>query len=191
MSFYNPNIPQSTDFLSDSQQDIQSNFQQLDTSFGLNHFPFSNVTANNGKHSYIEMVNEAALPVGLADEEGTLYTKKLSGESQMFYSPDDTSKEYQMTTVIDAEFATFGTNTNYSGTLNGGWTYLPGGLILQYGFVPAGGTTVVIYPVQFPTAVFSITVGGSTNVRVTAPTTSSFTMTNQDSQPAYWMAIGN
>lgn len=200
MSFYNPNIPQSTDFLSQSQQDIQNNFQQADTSFDINHYAFSNVTANNGKHSYIEMVNEAILPVGLTDEEGTLYTKKVSGESQMFYSPDDTGREYQMTNVIESEFATFGTNTNYAPNLFGGWTYLPGGLILQYGL----STTIlpilpITFPITFPNNIFSLNTTNSASSPVTMSlsvgtiTTSSFTVIPASSVLGglYWTAIGN
>lgn len=50
---YAPNIPQPTDKLSDSQGVLLSNFQQLDTSFGTDHYAFSNGTSNNGFHNTI------------------------------------------------------------------------------------------------------------------------------------------
>jgi hypothetical protein len=34
---YTPNIPNASDFIDESQPIIKANFQQLDTSFGLNH----------------------------------------------------------------------------------------------------------------------------------------------------------
>ena len=46
-------IPQPTDNLSDSQADLLGNMQQLDTSFGVDHYAFSDLTANNGKHNKI------------------------------------------------------------------------------------------------------------------------------------------
>jgi hypothetical protein len=47
------NIPQPTDFLSDSQEDLRQNNLQLDASFGIDHYTFSNATANNGKHNQV------------------------------------------------------------------------------------------------------------------------------------------
>lgn len=48
---YNPAIPQAGDDLSDSQPQILSNFAVADTSFGIDHYKFSNLTANNGFHN--------------------------------------------------------------------------------------------------------------------------------------------
>jgi hypothetical protein len=47
------NIPQPTDNLSDSQVDLLNNNSQLDTSFGIDHYTFSNLTVNNGKHNQV------------------------------------------------------------------------------------------------------------------------------------------
>lgn len=58
---YNPNIPQPTDILSDSQGDLLGNFQALDTSFGIDHYKFSDLTANNGFH------NKVTTPVFVAN----------------------------------------------------------------------------------------------------------------------------
>lgn len=53
MSTFNPNIPQSGDLLSDSQQDLLDNMQQLDASFLIDHYTFSDLTVNNGKHRQV------------------------------------------------------------------------------------------------------------------------------------------
>ncbi len=50
---YDPNIPQPTDDLSDSQVALLGNFQQLNISFGIDHYTFSNGTSNNGKHNQV------------------------------------------------------------------------------------------------------------------------------------------
>ena len=47
------NIPQPTDNLLDSQGDLLNNNAQLDTSFGIDHYTFSNLTTNNGKHNQV------------------------------------------------------------------------------------------------------------------------------------------
>lgn len=47
------NLPQPTDFLSNSQEDLRQNNLQLDASFGIDHYTFSNATADNGKHNQV------------------------------------------------------------------------------------------------------------------------------------------
>lgn len=201
MSVYNNSIPNATDFLSDSQQDIRNNFQQLDTSFGLNHFLFSDTTASNGKHKYIEMVNEAALPAGLADEEGTIYTKKVSTESELFYTPDDTNNEYRMTRTDDDAtiFSRFATN---AGPVSSGWTFLPGGMLLQYGLtgtLSGNSTPTITFPKPFTNVPFSIQatmLRDVSNVDVVyirqLPTNTNFQLrVNQvGNSRIYWMAVG-
>lgn len=56
MPFLNT-IPQPGDFLADSQGDLLANMQQLDISFGIDHYTFSNLTANNGKHNQVTTPN--------------------------------------------------------------------------------------------------------------------------------------
>jgi hypothetical protein len=53
MSVFNPNIPAPTDRLSVSQGQIQQNFSKSDTSFGTDHYKFSDATVNNGKHNLV------------------------------------------------------------------------------------------------------------------------------------------
>lgn len=135
---YNPNIPQPGDLLSVSQNDIKTNFLSADNSFGTNHYKFSDLTANNGKHKFCEFVNLAAVPGGLSSGEGTLYTKPAATPGgDLYYTDDAGGVEYQITRVNDAAIATFGTSVN-------GWTFLPGGLIMKYGTfltVPSSFTT--------------------------------------------------
>lgn len=204
MSVYSNSIPQPGDFLSDSQQDILNNFIQLDTTMGQDHYNFSDNTSNNGKHKQTRFVNEAAIPAGLVTGEGTLYTKAVSSESQAFYSPDDTGREYQMTRTVEASFSSF---ANTAGTSSSGWTFLPGGILMQYGLktVDAKGTaTTITFPVEFTGTPFSITIGNVTNegnspgannqfIKDGSVSTTSFDIVNSSSSSArkvYWMAIG-
>lgn len=50
---FNPNRPIASELLSDSQPLLLSNNQALDTSFGVDHYPFSNATGNNGFHNKV------------------------------------------------------------------------------------------------------------------------------------------
>jgi len=50
---FNANIPQPTDRLSTSQQDLLNNNSALNTVFGIDHYPFDNATANSGFHNVV------------------------------------------------------------------------------------------------------------------------------------------
>lgn len=160
MSF-NPNIPLPTDFLSQSQQDILTNFQTSDTSQGVNHYQFSDVTANNGKHKFLQMPENAA-PTTAVDE-GAVYTTVGSGpaETNLWFRAEDSGGgggfEYQLTRVDAANSARFGKT---SSTLPNGWTFLPGGLIYQWGRVlnpgSTGTVTFATNNISFPTTCFNL-----------------------------------
>lgn len=76
---YNNNIPQASDLLSDSQGDLLLNFQTLDNSFGVDHYAFSNLTADNGKHNTVTtpIVTGNVHPTTAADEP-KFYNQKIS-----------------------------------------------------------------------------------------------------------------
>lgn len=75
-----PNIPQPTDFLSASQEDLRQNNLQLDTSFGIDHYTFSNLTVNNGKH------NQVTTPLIIGAVHPT-----TSATDMKFYAMQDTA----------------------------------------------------------------------------------------------------
>ena|SRR5665213_2697567 len=50
---YTLNIPLSTDLQSVSQGQIEANFNQLNTSFGIDHYPFTTVAPNTGFHNKV------------------------------------------------------------------------------------------------------------------------------------------
>ncbi len=170
---FDPNIPLPGDFLSDSQGDIKNNFTSSNNSFGRNHTNFSVVT-NAGKHKFVELLNTN--PIGVAPVpplilgEGTLYTKSNAvPESQLFYSPDASGNEIQMTRVLSSQFATFGMNVNnYTPQAGGGavgtdydagWTFLPGqssGLVLIYGRYSPSGSTPKTGIIKFPITVIDV-----------------------------------
>lgn len=137
--------------------DMKTNCNSIDDILGVNHFSFESSTNNDGKHQFVEMPNRVVIPPGLILGEGTEYTKfitrLLENTSQLFYTPDNSGDEYQLTTCSHLNFPTFSTLTVFDGTkprFAGGWSFLPGGMLLQYGFVtsPVNNDTVT-YPVAF------------------------------------------
>lgn len=201
---FNPAIPQPGDLLSNSQGDLLANNAALDASFSVNHLPFSDASANNGKHTFVELLQQSAKPTTAA-LEGTLYTKDdttPTNRTQLFYIGDagGAGIEYQLTKCIDAQIASFGNKILTSAGHFSGWTFLPGGLIMFYGSVNTPGTTgSVAYNFGFPsgTGAFSITL----SVLSAAATTFRYKFKNSsatgfnydiDNAPTdlTWMAIG-
>ena len=131
MGLFNPNIPQPADKLSVSQGQLLSNNQGLNTVFGINHFTFS-TAVNAGKHTFVEMPVLAVVPAGLAANEVTLYTKTTAAASEIFMTRDASGVEIQMT----------GPGTPIASA--NGYSFLPGGLLIQWGSVnsPVNGTTI-------------------------------------------------
>jgi hypothetical protein len=208
-------VPNSGQSLGQTRDAIRTNFSVLQTTIDQNHVDLN--LANKGKHYVIQMPVTASIPVaplppgGLVANEANIYAKTSSAASQIFFSPDASGNEYQITRAITASFALFAANAAYgappAGTLiSGGWTFLPGGLLFQYGKftglgasnTPANGT--IPFPVAFTGVPFLIEMtvvkdggNGIANVsRSTPPTNTGFTYALDGSNYAgvYWTAIG-
>jgi hypothetical protein len=67
MSVLIRNVPQPTDILSDSQADLENNNNAIDSSFGVDHYAASNLSANNGKHQVLQMPVQTPQPVTTVD----------------------------------------------------------------------------------------------------------------------------
>lgn len=70
MPFLN-NIPQPGDKLKDSQGQLLGNNQQLNVSFGIDHYPYTDLTSNNGKHKQV------TTPIQTVDPTTTITDPKL------------------------------------------------------------------------------------------------------------------
>ena len=141
MSTFQPGIPLPNDRLSKSQQDLLGNNRQLDTSFGINHYAFSDASTNNGMHKVCQLVEQnpaPAQPVGGTDILYTFVTPQPLGE--LFFRRGGVSNPIQMTSgnILDA--------TN-------GYTFLPGGLLLQWGQT---ASLTVNFPTPFSAPPYSI-----------------------------------
>lgn len=197
---YSPNLPVSGDTLGGTRDRIRTNFQEIDSVMAQNHVAFNN--ADEGKHKFLQMPVQAAAPATAASEAAFYVKDDGSGVAQFFVKGEQTGSEYQISTMTsgaDAAIAEFGTNTAYTGNHLGGWTFLPGGLILQYGrYSKSDGTTsVVTFPRAFPNAVFNVTatrVDSRSVVTVQSVNTTTVTFTNgsgTSTRTIYWQAIGN
>jgi len=137
---------------------MKINNNSIDDLIDVDHFSFNE--ANGGLHRQMQIVNQAAIPVGLIAGEGTLYTKAASGASQLFYSRDASGIEIQMTStgITPQSITPTYTPANANpGTLTY-VTFLPGNTVLITGtIVGASGTQQVTFGFNI-TAIISINI---------------------------------
>lgn len=186
---YNPNIPQANDLISQSQAQIQTNFSQADTIFDTNHYTFDNSTvANRGKHRFSSYVEQGADPVTAANEIA-IYSKDLAGVSQLYMRRESAGTVIQMSVgnpVVG----------------NPGSTFLPGGIIMKWGFKNILSTGTAINFVaegvgNFPTNCFGVTISVNQNAFSggdawsNIPNVAGFTARAVNNCSVFWVAMGN
>jgi hypothetical protein len=83
---YDPNIPLAADLLSDSQADLLANFGQLNTQFGVNHVAFNDVSADKGKHKFVQFVRQATAPAtaSIGASEIVMYGKADGTDTELY-----------------------------------------------------------------------------------------------------------
>lgn len=195
MSF-TPNLPASGQSLGFTKTPIKDNFAVIRSTIAANHYDVNDPLA--GKHKFSIYPSQGSDPA-TTTTEAAIYTKTLGQVNAVFRSQDSAGtggKVYQLTRAIDGSFATFGTAV--------GWTFLPGGLLMQYGFLvnPTDGTTIT-FPVPFTTLTgpYSITLAAvrsntddkTISIKNASVTNIQFKLTLSGSSVpngVYWQAIG-
>lgn len=125
---YNGNIPQPTDQMSQSQQDLLDNFTEINNFVNTDHGPFNGAT--QGQHVKVTLPN-AAPPVfpnpntdiGFYNANGVTSTLPEGYVHKHIAGPAN----------IDVPFTESILGTNASPGLTSGWTYLPSGILLKWG----------------------------------------------------------
>ena len=194
-------LPNSGQSLGQTRAAIKNNFDLIKTTVDQNHLDFD--VAGAGKHYAIQIpITGATPPGGFVVGDANLYARNSDTQSQVIFKPDASVNEYQLTRANDTYFATFATNTGYLANHTGGWTFLPGGMLLQYGAraVP-GNNGVITFPRPFTNAAYSVqlsisvsdnnerTVGVNRNLLPTN-TTINYVCSSGGNDFVYWYAIG-
>jgi len=178
---YQAGIPLGTDDPSVSAADFRNNFGQINTVVAVNHEAFN--TGNAGKHKFLQMPEQVAAPTTAANEGG-VYTKAVSGATQLFFREESNGTERQLTGAFTAAGA--------------GEFILPGGLTVKWGSGTTAGTTLTVtYPTPFSTATYnvqitSLSAGATTIFSSSAYVAASFLCTSSNSNESFtWLAIGS
>lgn len=144
-SAYQPNIPTGLVNLDQDYLNIQGNFQQLDTSFGVNHVPFSVDSLDNpaGYHTEINFVPFSTTVTNPPNNYPPTTPAATAGFGQLFSCSVDDG----LNSDTSLYFLTGGNRlmqlTRNIAPVAGdnGYTYLPGGIIVQWGRISSAPTS--------------------------------------------------
>lgn len=142
---YQANKPQPTDRLKDSVADLEGNFQALKTLVDVNHGTFGSI--NEGKHEFVTFPEQGAAPAVPGGTDVNMYLAVSAGSSNAndFFIQRSAGADVPFSAALK---------------LNNGWTYLPSGIIMQWGNGSAGvsgsGSTTQSFIFTFPTNCLSV-----------------------------------
>jgi hypothetical protein len=195
---YNPNIPQLTDKILQSQPQLKANFQTINTSFSDNHISPTNSTNTVGMHSVLTMRPQGGDPATGANQVA-LYNKLVSSIPEIFFRPQNNATPIQLT------FPSIGVATSPPYPSDQ-YTFMAGPFIVYGGLITnaANGQVKVLTPgttllyVGLTTANYVVGGGGSGVIAAATPTNiagTSFTITFQNvsvtsKRDVYYLAIG-
>lgn len=145
---FTPGEPQNGESLGSSKPKIRSNLDGLRASLAVNHVDI-NAGTDNGKHKFIQMPEQGSdATTGAAI--GALYTKGTAGFANLYWRQETGgANAYKDQGAVVNMTGPAPAYTVFSGTERGGYTFLPGGLLLQYGeILGAIDGTDFIWPSQ-------------------------------------------
>ncbi len=163
--------PQATDPINQTQAPIRTNFQNIRALLGVNHVDFAD--ADNGKHKFVTFPVQGAAPVFLAGEVG-LYNKAAVAPFGTFNELFIHKLTTAGTATADIPFTASILSTSNPLPVSGanGWTYLPSGIIMQWGSFGVNDTSnefgVNAFPIAFPNQCLQVTVSAFNSGNVTA-----------------------
>lgn len=189
MATFTVNTPQAANFPANDQPLMNANngylqqFGQRDHQFTLT----GAVNNTDGTHKQLTLTNEGA--PGFTGASSVVFANTDGTNSQLFFqNASGTAQITAQKTGVPAAAASSG--------VNAGVSYLPGGLLFQWGVGVSNGSKQVSFNVNFNTATYNPlvtfcvagTVGGAVPLFVSS-TTNLFTI-SQAGIGVFWMAIG-
>lgn len=155
---FNRNRPTAGEKLSNSQPLIRDNFNSSDDTFGVDHYAFSDTTANNGRHKDIHIVKRVGDPAAVVGT-GIIFSKD--------YTPNSTGATVDQQLFTESGSGKISQLTGYStSSVTNGWQWV-GGILIQWGQVTFAGnlahatSTVtfkdrVVGAIPFPNNIFIV-----------------------------------
>lgn len=199
MPTYQPNIPTGAVPLNQDYLNLQGNFQQLNIAYGGDHVPFSDTSGNppsgqSGMHTIIHLQPQSppTALAGIGQFYDTTINDSINSDQILFFLTGG-NRSMQLTRNFQPVNAAKGA------------TFLPGGLILQWGTITAAAKnalTAASFQMDFPFACYSLqatlsagTSGSVITVIPNSPTINGFSYfintSSSQSLNFTWMALGN
>jgi hypothetical protein len=148
---YTAGLPNPPNFPSQDVGSMQTNTNSINTWVVQDHFGFNTNDNTGGYHDQVSLKDQAApgIPAGL---NGVLFSNDVAGRSWPFWQ--NALGSFQITGSASA---------NNPSAIANGWSFLPGGLIIQWGNInPAPINQIPVttnFNIPFPAACFAITSG--------------------------------
>jgi hypothetical protein len=189
-----PLIPQSTDLLSISQGNILNNFTILGAIAGNGNASSASLNSSSGFNWVYLPPQGATPPAGASFTSGNVgiysATNSSTSYNELYVNKQTNFGSGTVTAQIPFTAGSIGANP--------GWSYLPSGLIIQFGALPSttsGGSNTVNFPLAFPTGAYSgyLTVGSGTSAvvaNVTSLSSTQIVFYTSANVKIYWFAIG-
>lgn len=93
---YDTGVPQATDRVSDTQQPILTNFQVLNSIYGGDHFDYTDVSSNTGRHKQVTFPNRSGTPPTTGASVGAAYARTTSSQTYPYWRRDGGSLDYPL-----------------------------------------------------------------------------------------------
>lgn len=199
---YQPLIPTGSVPLNQDYLNIRENFNQLNTQFNTDHVPLTDTTGTppNGYHTVVHQV-PFSTPVTNPPDNYPIVTgvngpAAIAGYGQLFGVTvnDGQNTDSSLYYLSGGGRLTQMTRNIQPLAARPGYTFLPGGLLLQWGLTTSSVIGVITFPIPFTTGTFLpvVTLGPASGPGVTLVVSTSATsfVINQFSISTYWMAIG-
>ncbi len=138
---YNSSIPLVTDYMVNSQTQIKSNFQTINSVFAKNHAPLNSPI--QGMHNTLTFRVQTTDPTTATDQV-SLYTKTVGSDTVLFYAPSNSQTPIQLTYP---SISTGLQSTDPDVYIPEQYSFLAGPFVVYLGTVTrANNTTVTVTP---------------------------------------------
>ena len=174
---YTNDIPFEDNSPSDDQPDMKVNTNSISSILNVDMIGFNDV--NGGYHDQLTFIQQGSNP-GSAATQYRQYSKSVGGASELFVQKDGTATPIQLTRGVPV-------------LTDGGYTYLPGGLLMQWKNVAIPATSgTFTFPVAFTSILLTVMLApqGNTNMYVSASSLTSVTVTrNGSGATGCWVTV--
>jgi hypothetical protein len=171
-------IPNAGQSLGETRDGIKENFTTIQDAFQVDHVAYD--ATGEGFHSKVTFPQGTAPTVAV--DNVVLYAKDTNSRPTIFMRQENNGSEVQ----LSGPTPSVGSN---------GSTFLPGGLLFQWGFNASAGNASVVFPTAF-SSLYSITIGtrgnsGSSGYhRISTESATGFSVQATATSGFYWMAVG-